>query len=313
MMNSPALYSDGARLKGDDDASVALKPIPYEKQLADNPRWALSESSLYFDEKGAVQQTLRKITQRLNDLNIPYAVVGGLALFQHGHRRFTEDVDLLVTKAGLKSLHAALEGLGYVPPFKGSKHLRDVEHGVKVEFLTTGDFPGDGKPKPVAFPEPTEASFEVDGIKYLNLTSLIELKLASGMTNAGRLKDLADVIELIKVLDPPREFSQKLNPYVQPKFMELWENARRRFVMTWRNKFLTVEAESLDEMIVRIKAAAAQLEAMKSDGVILDPSDSTADDCALLSTDDPKIAAKYGMVEESELWLKDNDENHESI
>jgi hypothetical protein len=31
-----------------------------------------------------------------------------------------------------------------------------------------------------------------------NLPTLIELKLASGMTNAGRLKDLADVQELIK-------------------------------------------------------------------------------------------------------------------
>jgi hypothetical protein len=41
----------------------------------------------------------------LKDLGIPYAVVGGKALFQHGLRRFTEDVDLLVTKNDLKIIH----------------------------------------------------------------------------------------------------------------------------------------------------------------------------------------------------------------
>src|SRR5205823_1000563 len=127
-----------------------------------------------------------------------YAVVGGMALFLHGYRRFTEDVDLLVTPDGLKALHASLEGLGYLPPFQGSKHLRDTEHGVRVEFLVTGDYPGDGKPKPVSFPDPTESSVEINGIRVLALPKVIELKLASGMTNPGRLDDLGDVQRLIR-------------------------------------------------------------------------------------------------------------------
>ena len=60
----------------------------------------------------------------------------------------------LVTREGLKAIHAHLEGLGYVPPFSGSKNLRDTEHGVRIEFLIAGEFPGDGKPKPVAFLSP---------------------------------------------------------------------------------------------------------------------------------------------------------------
>ena len=40
----------------------------------------------------------------------------------------------------------------------------------------------------------------MDGIKYLSLEKLMELKLASGLTNPNRLKDLADVQELIRVL-----------------------------------------------------------------------------------------------------------------
>ena len=181
---------------------------------------------MHFEEKSAVHQTLRKITRRLEGLGIPYAVVGGMALFLHGFRRFTEAVDLLVTLDGLKKIHRQLEGLGYLPPFSGSKHLRDTESGVRVAFLVTGEYPGDGKPKPVAFPDPEEASVDIDGIRCLQLPRIVELKLASGMTNPGRLKDLGDVQELIKILRLPKALGDQLNPFVQEKYRELWEGAR---------------------------------------------------------------------------------------
>jgi len=127
----------------------------------------------------------------------------------------------LMTAEGLKAVHRALEGLGYVPPFKASKQLRDVETSVRIEFLVSGQYPGDGKPKPVSFPDPKDVAVVVDGVRYIGLTTLVELKLASGMTNAARLKDLADVQELIKVLKLPREFGEKLNSYVRGKFEEL--------------------------------------------------------------------------------------------
>ena len=150
----------------------------------------------------------------MNELGIPYAVVGGLSLFAHGFRRFTEDVNILVTPEGLKRIHKALDGLGYKPPFAGSKNLRDTESGVRVEFLVTGQFPGDGKPKPVAFPDPDAVAIEKDGVRYLSLPALIDLKLASGMTSPERLKDLSDVMELIKLLDLPQDYSQHLAPFV---------------------------------------------------------------------------------------------------
>jgi hypothetical protein len=137
--------------------------VPYEKRLASDARWALSEGSKFFEEKSAVQEALRKITERLNALGIPYAVAGGLALFRHGHRRFTEDVDILVTRQGLTAIHTHLEGPGYLPPFPKSKHLRDTDLGVKIEFLVTGDYPGDGKPKPVAFPDPLTVAIVHEG------------------------------------------------------------------------------------------------------------------------------------------------------
>jgi hypothetical protein len=196
--------------------------ITYEQQLTSNFDWALREGSMHFEEKSAVHQALRKITRRLEELKIPYAVVGGMAMFYHGYRRFTEDVDLLVTREGLEEIHRRLEGLGWEQPFTGSKQLRDAEHGVRVEFLVMGEYPGDGKPKPIAFPDPAKVSVDVGGVHVLGLPTLIELKLASGMSNPRRAKDCIDVQQLIEVLNLPEEFAAQLHPYVQDKFKELW-------------------------------------------------------------------------------------------
>src|SRR5260221_21366 len=55
------------------------------------------------------------------------------------------------------------------------------------------------------------------------LEKLIELKLASGMTASDRLKDLADVQELIKLKGLDAEFASKLNEFVRAKYIELYE------------------------------------------------------------------------------------------
>jgi hypothetical protein len=158
----------------------------------------------------------------LKELEVPYAVAGAMALVAHGYDRTTVDVDLLVSKESLAHLHKSLHGQGYLPGFAGSKALRDVETGVRIDFLVAGGFPGDGQPKPVSFPDPTTASVEIDGIRYVSLERLVELKLASGMTNPGRIKDLADVQELIRVLRLDAAFSGKLDSFVRSKYAELW-------------------------------------------------------------------------------------------
>ncbi|HZT80171.1 MAG TPA: nucleotidyltransferase family protein [Gemmataceae bacterium] len=196
--------------------------IAYEQELRRNLGWGFLEGSMHFEQASAVHKTMRKVTKRLEELGIPYAIVGGMALFFHGYQRFTQDVDILVTPEGLRLIHERLEGLGYLPPFAGSKHLRDTDTGVKVEFLTTGDYPGDGKPKPVAFPHPDQCSVEIEGMRFLALPALVELKLASGMTNPGRLDDLGDVQKAIRILDLPEDFANQLNPFVRDKYKELW-------------------------------------------------------------------------------------------
>jgi hypothetical protein len=282
----------------------------YEQHLADDSRWALSEGSRHFEEKSGVHKALRKIARRLDELGIPFAVVGGMALFSHGYRRFTEDVDILVSRSGLKTIHEKLDGLGYVPPFTGSKNLRDTETGVQIEFVVQGGYPGDGKPCPIAFPDPESVSERRNGISFLSLPALVELKLASGMTATGRISDLGDVQKLIKLLDLPADFGKKLDPYVQSKYAELWDAVRgteKRYMLIWRNKSLTLDATSTDEMIAALRQAADKLEAMRADGVVLESGAGTADDYARLVTTDPKIAKKYGMHAEDEFWTDDEE------
>lgn len=196
---------------------------PYETLLDRDRSWALREGSMHFEKESRVHQTLTRIARRLEGLGIAYAVAGGMALFVHGYRRFTEDVDILVTREGLARIHAELEGRGYLPPFAGSKHLRDTDTGVRVKFIVAGDYPGDGKPKSVVFPDPTDVSEEFDQIRILCLNTLLELKLASGMTNPRRGQDLVDVQELIARLDLPRELADKLDIFVRSKYLELWQ------------------------------------------------------------------------------------------
>lgn len=185
---------------------------------------AVAQMCRFFMQDDPVHRTLRRIAAKLDELGIAYAIAGGMALGAHRFVRATVDVDVLVNGDGLKIIHENLEGRGFVPPFSGSRNLKDVETGVRIEFLVHGQFPGDGKPKPVAFPDPADAGELINGIRYLRLSALIELKLASGMTNSGRLRDLADVQEVIRALDLSLDFAQQLNPYVRTKFEELWRS-----------------------------------------------------------------------------------------
>jgi hypothetical protein len=152
-------------------------------------------------------------------------IVGGMALYAHGFRRFTEDVDVLVTRDGLAKLHQDLDGLGYVRPFAASKNLRDAETGVRIDFLVSGQYPGGGKPGPVAFPVPSEVAIELNGLRVILLPKLIELKLASGQA-PHRLKDLADVQELIRHFNLPRDLADQIHPSLQDAYRRIWEDTQ---------------------------------------------------------------------------------------
>jgi hypothetical protein len=255
---------------------------PLEQLLSSDLRYAMSEGSLFFEGEGKVQKSLQRIARRLDELGIPYAVAGGMALFAHGYQRFTDDIDILMTRDDLARMHEALDGRGWIRPFSTSKNLRDAQTGVRIEFLISGGYPGDGKPKPVMFPAPTDVAVEIGGIKYVGLPAFIELKLASGMSGQNRDKDFVDVNELIRTLQLSESFASSLNPFVREKYLALWGQANVSSI-----RF------ALDRGI-----AGTRVDEMLADGVMLEGE--LSDPKARLVTTDPVIAKKYGMEDERE-------------
>src|SRR6267378_3635847 len=187
-----------------------------------------AEGQRYFMGEGKLNNALARLDADLKEHEIDYLVIGAIALMAHGYSRFTEDIDLILDSNGLDRFHNELVGLEYSPAFQGArKRLRSTRDGTPIEIIAAGEYPGDGKPKPVSFPNPSETSVKIDGVKFPTLEKLIELKLASGMTAPDRLKDLADVQELIKIRGLSNEFADKLNPYVREEFLKLLEAVQR--------------------------------------------------------------------------------------
>jgi hypothetical protein len=196
--------------------------MPDFEHVLSSPTLAYAEGMAFFRGQGMLNNALVRIVADLERAGIEYAVIGAIALNQHGYKRFTEDIDILLTREGLEAFRSRLVGLGYRPAFEGAtKKFRTADTNVPVEFVTAGEYPGDGKPKPVVFPAPSESVEVIDGVRTLKLEKLIELKLASGITAPDRLKDLADVQEMIKLKGLGPDFAPKLDESVRAKYREL--------------------------------------------------------------------------------------------
>jgi hypothetical protein len=191
-------------------------------------REVLNFAEDFFMEQGVVYESMRRLAKRLDTEGITYAVIGGMAVTAHGHPRLTLDVDVLITADGLQKFREKFVGRGYVPAFAGSKKsFIDTESNVRIEMITAGEFPGDGLPKPVAFPDPAGKSIERDAVRFISLEKLIELKLASGLSAPHRIRDIADVQDLIIALNLPLELEEKLDASVSAEYRRLWEAAQK--------------------------------------------------------------------------------------
>jgi hypothetical protein len=173
-----------------------------------------------------VQRALEKLVQTLEAQGIPYAIVGGMALNEFGYQRVTVDVDVLLTEQGLAAFKRVSLGRGYTEKFPGSRGLRDTEYGVDIDVVLTGTYPGDGRPQPVAFPDPGRVAVRGARVALLPLAKLIELKLASGISAPHRLRDLADVLELIRGAGLSQDLAADLDASVREKYLELWRAAQ---------------------------------------------------------------------------------------
>jgi hypothetical protein len=172
------------------------------------------------------QLALYRLTGILESEGLPYAIIGAFALNEYGHRRVTVDVDLVMREEDLREFKRRHLGKGYEERVPGTGKLLDTVHGVNVDVLSTGRFPGDDKPKPIAFPDPAVVALRGEQFALLPMARYIELKLASGMVAAHRGKDLVDIQELIKSASLPARVADDLHPWVRAKFLELWQLAQ---------------------------------------------------------------------------------------
>jgi len=172
------------------------------------------------------QRALHKLTAILEADGLPYAIIGAFALNEYGHRRVTVDVDLVMREEHLQEFKRRHVGRGYAERIPGTGKLLDTEHGVNIDVLSTGRFPGDDKPKPIAFPDPATTALRGARFALLPMPRYIELKLASGIAAAHRGRDLVDIQELIKSAALPANFADQLHPWVRSKFLELWQLAQ---------------------------------------------------------------------------------------
>ncbi len=134
-----------------------------------------------------VERRLRRVTAALDGAGVPYAVVGGNAVAAWVGRvdpsatRATKDVDLLVRRADLDRVAAAIEGLGFkrldlrglvlfVDPDEPSKRA-----GVHLVWAGERVRPSYG----AAAPDVDESERDPEGFMVLGLAALVRMKLTS--------------------------------------------------------------------------------------------------------------------------------------
>ncbi len=183
------------------------------------------KSSLQFHEQAEflressgstnIEKTLIKAVKVLALFHIPHYVCGGFAVQEHGYPRFTVDVDIIVPDVELAREKLCLNGFKANP---GSKMtVADRETKVEVDLL-----PGGSKidPGPLHLPMPTKVS---DKPQLLTLPDLVSAKLSSYIGNgAARLRDAADVSQLIQVNHLPRDYHVDVK--VRNEYRKLWDD-----------------------------------------------------------------------------------------
>lgn len=167
-----------------------------------------------------------RVVERLDELGIPYAICGAMAVCVHGLKRATDGVNVLLTPDGLARFKAPALGHGFVEKFPGSRGVKDAETKVPIDFLLTGGVPGDGVMRGMTFPDPKDVAIDRAGKRYVDLATLVGMKVASAMTAPDRPRDFDDVIRLIRSNEMGEHFADGLHPYVREKYRELWRIAQ---------------------------------------------------------------------------------------
>ena len=182
----------------------------------------LKEIDMFFQGRDPVHKTMRRAVKRLEKAGISYAVMGGMAVNAHRYQRTTGDVDILLSPEGFAEFRRRFVPKLYDNLAGRSRRFKDKTSGIRIDILVTGSFPGSGKPGPIAFPDPALVSESIEGIQFVDLATLVQLKLA-----AKRYRDFGDVVELIRFNDLDEGFAERLLSSVRGDYIECLEEKRR--------------------------------------------------------------------------------------
>lgn len=150
------------------------------------------------DLPGRYGRVVRAIDRILAVVGCQAVVGGGWAVWRHGFvGRVTQDIDIVLSRDSLAEFLrvASVAGFDVLVDEPGRwPKLRHRESDVQIDVLPEGERPGVPPAlAPTTIPSPTELGAAGSSLSYVTLPRLVELKLA-----AGRLKDLADVLELLR-------------------------------------------------------------------------------------------------------------------
>lgn len=138
-------------------------------------------------------------------------VLGGVAVFLHGYPRTTADVDLFAEDA--KKVGAALRRAGATWNARKREFVLD---SVPIQLVTSEQT--GGTPEHVSV---------IRGIPVVGLPDLIRFKLRTGLDNLNRVKDLADVVELIRRIPLDKRFATRLPKSQRAAFKKLVDAVRK--------------------------------------------------------------------------------------
>jgi hypothetical protein len=150
------------------------------------------------DLPGRYGRVIRALDQVLAACGCEGVAGADWAVWRHGYvGRVTQDVDVVLPKTSIDDFLRAAPVSGFEIVKQSPEAWPKLIHretGIQVDILPEGGRPGTAsRPAPTTIPHPSQMSGERGTLKYISLPSLVELKLA-----AGRLRDEADVIELMR-------------------------------------------------------------------------------------------------------------------
>ena len=179
---------------------------------------------------GRYGRVIRDLEHLLAVTETQAVVAGGWAVWSHGYvGRVTQDVDIVIPTASQDVLLriAPICGFDVLPCEPGNwSKLVHRETSIEVDLMPEAGIPGTTtRPAPTSIRHPSEYGALPRGLRFIGLAGLFELKLA-----AHRAKDIADLVELIKVNPEQLEDIQlqlmQIHPGYSAELTELIQQAR---------------------------------------------------------------------------------------